>query len=249
MFSVKSETSINNEYYQKEIRQCPRYCQLIVMSLLPGEQVPYTSNYNICKLLHIMAGTGVLYVMKDEKSKSRKHLMPGMCVMVYPNVAYNIINNGEKPLKMLVNNTPPVQEFQNIKRPEKTGFNFKQGMSNRQQQIDVSTKNKLAASKKSKSSGERNQRSLNNMHIHDNKGSAPASGPSGRGNFRISASNPRQSVSETAKKRQVSVPAKKRQSASAPAKKRQSNGPSKTRKNESSDEFDSEDDSSDSSEN
>ena len=118
MYAIRPQTIIGNEYYQKEICQSPRYCQLITMCLLPGEQVPVTTEPNICKVLQIMSGTGVLHVFKDEDSKTRKHLMAGICVMVLPGSAYRIMNNGNKPLKMLLNNTPPIQGFQNMKRPE-----------------------------------------------------------------------------------------------------------------------------------
>ena len=117
-YAVRPQTMVSNEYYQKELCQCPRYCQLVAMSLLPGEQIPFTTEQNICKLVYVISGSGVIQVQKDENSKSRKHLMSGISVMVFPGSGYRIINNGNKHLKLLVNNTPPIQDFQNIKRPE-----------------------------------------------------------------------------------------------------------------------------------
>lgn len=118
MYASRPQAIISNDYYQKELCQYSRYCQLIAMCLLPGEQIPLTTEPNICKVWQVMSGTGVLNVMKDEDSKSRKHLAVGMCVMVYPGSSYRIMNNGNKPLKMLLNNTPPVQGFENVRRPE-----------------------------------------------------------------------------------------------------------------------------------
>lgn len=117
MYAASSKTTSGNEHYQKEIVQCPRYCQLIAMCLLPNEEVPMTKDPNICKLIHVFSGTGVLYVQKDQNSKSRKRLLPGMSVMIFPGSSHRIRNNGEEPLKMMINNTPPKQEFQNIRRP------------------------------------------------------------------------------------------------------------------------------------
>lgn len=117
MYAVRSQTITSNEYYQKELVQCPRSSQLIVMSLMPQEEVPPTVDPNICKIIYVISGTGMLHIKTDNEPSTRKRLLPEMHVMIFPGSNYRIVNTGAKSLKMLINNTPPKQDFQNIKRP------------------------------------------------------------------------------------------------------------------------------------
>lgn len=120
MFAMRLDNvTTKNDYYSREVFHCPRYCQVVVMSLRPEESIPESTDLHTCKFIYVVSGKGIAHVQKGDEPKARKHLVAGMSVIIYPGAKFRINNNGNKPLKLFINNVPPVQLAETIRRQAK----------------------------------------------------------------------------------------------------------------------------------
>ena len=105
MFAMRLDNiTVKNDYYSREVFHCPRYCQVVVMSLRPEESIPESVDPHVCKFIYVVSGKGIAHVQKGDEPKARKHLIAGMSVIIYPGAKFRILNNGNKPLKLFINN-------------------------------------------------------------------------------------------------------------------------------------------------
>ncbi len=151
MFAIKLDNvAIKNDNYIRELYNCPRYCQLTVMSLLPTETIPETTDSQVCKIIHVVSGKGSITV-QDQASKSRKHLIPGVAIVILAGATYKLSNSGNKPLKLSIINIPPLQSIESQRRQinEDTATQKSQGSSGSSKTAE--SKAKKPAPKKSQS--------------------------------------------------------------------------------------------------
>ncbi len=150
MFAIKLDNvAIKNDNYIRELYNCPRYCQLTVMSLLPTETIPETTDSQVCKIIHVVSGKGSITV-QDQASKSRKHLIPGVAIVILAGATYKLSNSGNKPLKLSIINIPPLQSIESQRRQinEDTATQKSQGSSGSSKSVARATKTAESKAKK-----------------------------------------------------------------------------------------------------
>ena len=92
--------SIENIAYRKVI-YTDSNCQLVIMSLLPGEEIG-EEVHNVDQLLRIERGTGEAVISEVTQS-----IADGSIIIVPSGTKHNIINTGLLPMKLYTLYSPP----------------------------------------------------------------------------------------------------------------------------------------------
>jgi mannose-6-phosphate isomerase-like protein (cupin superfamily) len=98
--NIEKQTMKNN-YYRKVIFTT-KNMQLVLMSLLPGEEIGLETHRKTSQFIRVDSGKGMAII--DTKTHP---LRDGYAVIIPPNTPHNIINNGRKKLKLYTIYTPP----------------------------------------------------------------------------------------------------------------------------------------------
>lgn len=95
------EDSLNNDNFRKVIFTAP-HCQLVLMSLLPGEEIGTETHSDVDQFFRIEKGEGKVIINGEEHSIS-----DGFAIVVPAGVEHNVINTGAEPLKLYTIYSPP----------------------------------------------------------------------------------------------------------------------------------------------
>lgn len=100
MYRVNIEkATLANKDYRKIIYKSDEM-EEVVMSLLPGEDIPWES-HPFPQFIRIEAGTGeAQFVDPIDKKIKRKELHDGIAITVHPHTRHYIRNRGNIPLKL-----------------------------------------------------------------------------------------------------------------------------------------------------
>lgn len=93
--------TLHNNYYRK-VLYTTRQMQLVLMSIPSGEEIGMEKHVSTTQFIRIEAGKGIAYV-GDEKYRLRD----GDSLMIPARVYHNIVNTGNKPLKLYTIYSPP----------------------------------------------------------------------------------------------------------------------------------------------
>jgi len=94
--------TLANQYFRKVLFTGP-YCQLVVMSLAPGEDIGMETHADVDQFIRIEAGNGKA-ILNDEEHD----LEDGSAVVIPAGVRHNIVNSSQsKPLQLYTVYSPP----------------------------------------------------------------------------------------------------------------------------------------------
>jgi mannose-6-phosphate isomerase-like protein (cupin superfamily) len=94
--------TLKNSYYRRVLYTNSKQ-QLVVMSLLPGEEIGMEKHPKTSQFIRVEAGKGIAII-----GGKRKKLSDGDIVMINPGVLHNIINTSRtKKLKLYTLYSPP----------------------------------------------------------------------------------------------------------------------------------------------
>jgi mannose-6-phosphate isomerase-like protein (cupin superfamily) len=96
--------SIKNNYYRK-VLSTTKNMQLVVMSLLPDENIPLEIHKEHDQFIKIEEGHGVAIIGNTNKKKI--NLQKGDCIIIPNNTYHEIKNTGNIKLKLYTIYTPP----------------------------------------------------------------------------------------------------------------------------------------------
>ena len=112
VFSKNIENiSINNNYYRK-VLFTTKNMQLVVMSLLPNENIPLEIHKNHDQFIKIEKGKCEAIIGNTHKKKIT--LEKGDCIIIPNNTYHEIINIGKYKLKLYTIYTPPEHDAYKI---------------------------------------------------------------------------------------------------------------------------------------
>ncbi len=97
--NIEKDT-LENDYFRKVVYTA-KNSQLVLMSLLPGEDIG-EEVHELDQFLRIEGGEGMA-VLNDEKYQVRD----GSAIVVPAGVKHNVINTGNEPLKLYSLYSPP----------------------------------------------------------------------------------------------------------------------------------------------
>jgi len=95
------DKTLNNESFREVLFTAP-HSQLVVMSLLAGEEIGEEVHSDVDQFIRIEAGNGKAVLDGEETL-----IMDGTAVVIPAGVSHNIINVGDSPLKLYTIYTPP----------------------------------------------------------------------------------------------------------------------------------------------
>ncbi|PIS23416.1 cupin domain-containing protein [candidate division WWE3 bacterium CG08_land_8_20_14_0_20_40_13] len=96
------ETTLENDFFRK-VLFTGTYCQLVVMSLAPGEDIGAEVHETVDQFFRVESGVGKI-VMGGEESQ----ISDGFAIVVPAGVEHNLINTSqEEPLKLYTIYSPP----------------------------------------------------------------------------------------------------------------------------------------------
>jgi len=96
------EKTLQNTYFREVLFTAPHH-QLVVMSLLPGEEIGLETHHDIDQFLRIEAGEGKAYLNGEEHA-----LKDGSAVVVPAGTEHNVVNtSATEPLKLYTLYSPP----------------------------------------------------------------------------------------------------------------------------------------------
>ncbi len=95
------DKTLNNESFREVLFTAP-HSQLVVMSLLAGEEIGEEVHSDVDQFIRIEAGNGKAVLDGEETL-----IMDGTAVVIPAGVRHNIINVGDSPLKLYTIYTPP----------------------------------------------------------------------------------------------------------------------------------------------
>lgn len=99
--NIENDT-LNNTYYRKVLYTNSKQ-QLVIMSLLPGQEIGMEKHAKTAQFIRIESGKGIAII-----GSKRKRLKDGDIVMINPGVYHNIINTSKtKKLKLYTIYSPP----------------------------------------------------------------------------------------------------------------------------------------------
>lgn len=98
--NIERKTTDNNNY--RKVLHTTSNMQLVVMSILPGEEIGMEKHMRASQFIRIEEGSAIGIV----KGK-RYYLKKDDSIIIPPNTYHNIINNGNKDLKLYTIYTPP----------------------------------------------------------------------------------------------------------------------------------------------
>lgn len=90
----------DNEYFRKVLFTAS-HSQLVIMSLLPGEEIG-TEVHDVDQTLYVVDGEGMVVFDGVEKDFEK-----GMVVVVPAGVRHNVINTDDDPMKLFTIYAPP----------------------------------------------------------------------------------------------------------------------------------------------
>lgn len=93
--------TLENENYREVLFTTPR-SQLVLMSLLPGEDIGLETHDEHDQFIRVEAGTGKALLDGAEYT-----LVDGSAIVIPAGTEHNVINIGEEPLKLYTIYTPP----------------------------------------------------------------------------------------------------------------------------------------------
>lgn len=92
--------SLENDNFRKVLYTC-KNCQLVLMSLLPGEEIG-EEVHDVDQFLRIERGTGTA-ILND----TSHNIEDGSAIIVPAGTKHNLINTGDNPLKLYSLYMPP----------------------------------------------------------------------------------------------------------------------------------------------
>jgi mannose-6-phosphate isomerase-like protein (cupin superfamily) len=96
------KTTLENSYF-RQVLFTGEHCQLVVMSLLPGEDIGMEVHPNVDQFFRFESGNGKVIINGEESAVG-----DGSAVVVTAGSEHNIINtSSEKPLKLYTIYSPP----------------------------------------------------------------------------------------------------------------------------------------------
>lgn len=96
------EKTLQNTYFREVLFTDP-HLQLVVMSLLPGEEIGLETHHDIDQFLRVEAGEGKAYLNGEEHP-----LKDGSAVVVPAGTEHNVVNtSATEPLKLYTIYSPP----------------------------------------------------------------------------------------------------------------------------------------------
>ena len=102
MLKVNIEkATLENEYYRK-VLDTTKQTQLVLMSLLPTEDIPEEKHKNTTQFIRVEQGTGVAVV-----NNKRFNLKDGDILVIPENTKHYIKATGNKPFKLYSLYSPP----------------------------------------------------------------------------------------------------------------------------------------------
>ena len=104
MFSTDIDSlTIVNPYYRNVVSTVPRSMQLVVMNLVPGEDIPKETHDNTTQFIKIVSGTGIVVC-----DKMKLKITEGWGTIIPPGTSHYIKNTSETDdLKLYTIYTPP----------------------------------------------------------------------------------------------------------------------------------------------
>ncbi len=94
--------ALDNEYF-REVLFTGEYCQLVVMSLLPGEDIGKETHHGVDQFIRVESGEG-----KSVLDGVEHELHNGSAVVVPSGVEHDIVNLSlDKPMKLYTLYSPP----------------------------------------------------------------------------------------------------------------------------------------------
>ncbi len=105
------DTSIKNNYYRK-VLFTTKNMQLVVMSLLPDENIPLEIHKDHDQFIKIEKGYGVALIGKTNQKKI--YLQKGDCIIIPNNTYHEIKNISNIKLKLFTIYTPPEHDAYRI---------------------------------------------------------------------------------------------------------------------------------------
>jgi mannose-6-phosphate isomerase-like protein (cupin superfamily) len=94
--------TLENLYYRRVINTTIN-SQLVLMSILPNEEIGMEKHYKTTQFIRIEKGKGIAYI-----ENKRYNLKDGDAIVIPPNTYHNIINTGKEQLKLYSIYSPPV---------------------------------------------------------------------------------------------------------------------------------------------
>lgn len=93
--------SVKNDNFRK-VLYTGKHCQLVVMSLKPREEIGEETHASVDQFFRVEDGVGETII-----NGKRRDLQPGSAIIVPAGSKHNIINTGDKPLKLYTVYSPP----------------------------------------------------------------------------------------------------------------------------------------------
>lgn len=97
---IEEETVRSTDY--RRVISTSDEMQLVLMSLLPDEEIGSEIHDNITQFIRVESGTGIA-----ELDEQVVELYPGMAVFIPAGMRHNIINTGNEDLKLYTLYAPP----------------------------------------------------------------------------------------------------------------------------------------------
>ncbi|MEZ4180170.1 MAG: cupin domain-containing protein [Candidatus Doudnabacteria bacterium] len=95
------EQTLNNSNF-REVVLTNNHSQLVMMSLLPGEEIGLETHHDIDQILYFVSGQGKAIIAGEEGGFSM-----GDVVNVPAGAEHNVINTGQEAVKLLTVYSPP----------------------------------------------------------------------------------------------------------------------------------------------
>lgn len=95
------DLTLRNEYFRNVIYTSSNL-QLVLMTLLPGQEIGKEVHKNVDQFFRIESGKGQIIINNDSYIVGE-----GAAIVVPKNTIHNIINIGSKPLKLYTIYSPP----------------------------------------------------------------------------------------------------------------------------------------------
>lgn len=99
--NIEEKTLANNNF--REVLFTGKYCQLVVMNLLPGEEIGMEVHPSVDQFFRVEKGTGKVIINGEESEIS-----DGTAIVVPAGTEHNVINTSEtEELKLYTIYSPP----------------------------------------------------------------------------------------------------------------------------------------------
>lgn len=95
------ELTLRNKYFRNVIYTSSNL-QLVLMTLLPGQEIGKETHRNVDQFFRIESGKGQIVIGNDSYI-----IGEGAAIVVPKNTIHNIINIGDRPLKLYTIYSPP----------------------------------------------------------------------------------------------------------------------------------------------